>query len=212
MQYRCRATSLGDPGRTRFSGASCNVLKGELSTRPRRQDTAGPSGTVQRWLHALDPDDVVKFNSLDPDGFDRIDLPGGTFRIPKGPDRLQAALMEAFPADCAANGALRDPPANRGGAGRVRDRPKETRASSVREALRGRRDLQYRPCPNVRDDRRRADAALRAILVLLHDLWLFRLSGGSGQTTTGPARRDCDAPDAVGARRTTRVTRPARSS
>jgi phytoene dehydrogenase-like protein len=59
----------------------------------------GPRGVVQQWLHALDLDGVVTFNSLDPEGFDRIDLPGGTFRMPKGPDRLQAALIEAFPAD-----------------------------------------------------------------------------------------------------------------
>ena len=62
----------------------------------------GPGGVVQQWLHALQLDEVVTFNSLDPDGFDRIDLPGGTFRIPMGPQRLQAALVEAFPADRAA--------------------------------------------------------------------------------------------------------------
>ena len=59
-------------------------------------------GVVQRWLKALDLDEVVKFNSLDPAGFDRIDLPGGSFRIPMGPDRLEAALAEAFPEDRAA--------------------------------------------------------------------------------------------------------------
>ena len=59
----------------------------------------GPGGGVQRWLHALELDEVVTFNALDPDGFDRIDLPGGSFRIPKDPHRLEAALGEAFPAD-----------------------------------------------------------------------------------------------------------------
>ncbi len=62
----------------------------------------GSGGVVQRWLHALELDGIVEFNSLDPEGFDRIDLPGGNFRMPKGPDRLQAALIEAFPADVAA--------------------------------------------------------------------------------------------------------------
>jgi len=62
----------------------------------------GPGGHVQRWLHALGLGDIVTFNSLDPDGFDRIDLPGATFRIPKDPHRLEAALCEAFPTDRAA--------------------------------------------------------------------------------------------------------------
>ena len=59
----------------------------------------GPGGVVQRWLNALELDEIVQFNSLDPEGFDRIDVPGVSFRIPKGPDRLEAALAEAFPAD-----------------------------------------------------------------------------------------------------------------
>jgi phytoene dehydrogenase-like protein len=62
----------------------------------------GPGGVVQRWLQALELDEIVTFNSLDPDGYDRIDLPGGNFRIPRGPERLLAALCEAFPADRAA--------------------------------------------------------------------------------------------------------------
>jgi all-trans-retinol 13,14-reductase len=62
----------------------------------------GTGGVVQRWLKALELDEVVCFNSLDPEGFDRIDLPGGSFRIPRGPDRFEAALAEAFPADRAA--------------------------------------------------------------------------------------------------------------
>jgi phytoene dehydrogenase-like protein len=59
----------------------------------------GPGGVVERWLHELELDEVVKFNSLDPEGFDRIDLPGCSFRIPIGPNRLEAALIAAFPAD-----------------------------------------------------------------------------------------------------------------
>jgi phytoene dehydrogenase-like protein len=59
----------------------------------------GTGGVVNRWLNALGLDDVVKFNAFDPEGFDRVDLPGGNFRIPMGPDRLVAALSAAFPAD-----------------------------------------------------------------------------------------------------------------
>lgn len=62
----------------------------------------GPGGTVQRWLQALELDAVVAFNPLDPDGYDRIHLPGGSFRFPTDPHRLEAALAEAFPADRAA--------------------------------------------------------------------------------------------------------------
>jgi phytoene dehydrogenase-like protein len=59
----------------------------------------GPGGTVQRWLAALGLDETVGFNALDPDGYDRIDLPGGSFRFPTGARRLEAALVQAFPAD-----------------------------------------------------------------------------------------------------------------
>jgi len=59
----------------------------------------GPGGTVQRWLQALGLDEVVTFNALDPDGYDRIDLPGASFRIPTDPHRLEAALVQAFPED-----------------------------------------------------------------------------------------------------------------
>jgi len=66
----------------------------------------GVDGVVQRWLRALRLDDVVKFNALDPVGFDRIDLPGGSFRIPMGPRRFEQALGAAFPDDLIAIGKL----------------------------------------------------------------------------------------------------------
>ena len=62
----------------------------------------GPGGTVQRWLAALGLDQTVGFNALDPDGYDRIDLPGGRFRIPTDLRRFESALVQAFPADRAA--------------------------------------------------------------------------------------------------------------
>lgn len=58
-----------------------------------------PGGTVHRWLQDLGLDGIVTFNPLDPDGYDRIDLPGGSFRIPRDPRRYEAALREAFPED-----------------------------------------------------------------------------------------------------------------
>jgi phytoene dehydrogenase-like protein len=59
----------------------------------------GPGGTVRRWLQALNLDSVVAFNSLDPDGYDRIDLPDFSFRIPNDPHRLETDLVQAFPGD-----------------------------------------------------------------------------------------------------------------
>ena len=59
----------------------------------------GPGGTVQRWLQALELDSVVTFNPLDPDGYDRIDLPDFRFRIPTDLHRFEADLLQAFPAD-----------------------------------------------------------------------------------------------------------------
>lgn len=59
----------------------------------------GTGGTVQRWLQALELDSVVTFNALDPDGYDRIDLPSFSFRIPNDPHRFEKDLLQAFPAD-----------------------------------------------------------------------------------------------------------------
>ncbi len=59
----------------------------------------GPGGTVQRWLQALELDSVVTFNALDHDGYDRIDLPGFSFRIPNDPRRFETDLLQAFPGD-----------------------------------------------------------------------------------------------------------------
>lgn len=59
----------------------------------------GPGGTVQRWLKALELDTVVTFNAFDPDGYDRIDLPDFSFRIPNDPRRYEANLLQAFPED-----------------------------------------------------------------------------------------------------------------
>jgi all-trans-retinol 13,14-reductase len=57
----------------------------------------GPGGVVQRWLRALGLQDVVEFNAFDPDGYDRIELPGFSFRIPNDASRMESALIRAFP-------------------------------------------------------------------------------------------------------------------
>ena len=41
----------------------------------------------------------MTFNPLDPDGYDRIDLPDVRFRIPTDLHRFEADLLQAFPAD-----------------------------------------------------------------------------------------------------------------
>lgn len=57
----------------------------------------GPGGVVHEWLTALDLQDEVEFNSLDEDGYDRIDIPGLSFRIPHDAHRLQDSLRRTFP-------------------------------------------------------------------------------------------------------------------
>lgn len=57
----------------------------------------GPGGVVHDWLTALDLREEVEFNEMDPDGYDRIELPGLSFRIPHDAHRLQEALGQVFP-------------------------------------------------------------------------------------------------------------------
>ncbi len=57
----------------------------------------GPGGVVHEWLTALDLHDEVQFNSLDDDGYDRIDIPGLSFRFPHDAHRLQDRLRQTFP-------------------------------------------------------------------------------------------------------------------
>jgi all-trans-retinol 13,14-reductase len=59
----------------------------------------GEGGLVQKWLRAIDLQQTVEFNAFDEDGYDRIELPGFSFRIPHDAKRLEAALIAAFPAD-----------------------------------------------------------------------------------------------------------------
>lgn len=57
----------------------------------------GPGGAVHDWLVALELQDVVRFNALDPEGYDRIVFPDLRFRIPNDPHRLQEELKRTFP-------------------------------------------------------------------------------------------------------------------
>lgn len=57
----------------------------------------GPGGVVHGWLDRLGLLDEIEFNSLDPDGYDRIEFPGRSFRIPHDAHRYQTELTDAFP-------------------------------------------------------------------------------------------------------------------
>ncbi len=59
----------------------------------------GPGGVVHDWLVALGLERDVEFNPLDPDGYDRIELPGFRFSFPHDARRLEAALKQAFPGE-----------------------------------------------------------------------------------------------------------------
>lgn len=66
----------------------------------------GPGGVVDRWLTALDLQDPIEFNAFDPDGYDRIELPGFGMRIPCDPRRFQQSLVRAFPDEAEKIGQL----------------------------------------------------------------------------------------------------------
>jgi all-trans-retinol 13,14-reductase len=59
----------------------------------------GEGGLVSSWLRDIGLHEAVQFNAFDDDGYDRIELPGFSFRIPHDAARFEAALIAAFPAD-----------------------------------------------------------------------------------------------------------------
>jgi all-trans-retinol 13,14-reductase len=67
-----------------------------------------PGGAVHRWLAALDLLDEVTFESLDPQGYDRIEFPDLRFRIPLGAERLREELKKTFPDEAGAIDAVFD--------------------------------------------------------------------------------------------------------
>ena len=56
-------------------------------------------GTFARYLRFLGVYDKLKFHFLDPDGFDVLQFPDLTFRIPNGWSNLVARLNETFPGE-----------------------------------------------------------------------------------------------------------------
>ncbi len=85
--------------RDRAGGCGQSFRLGDYSFCAEMQYLMGcdSGGVVHNWLRSLELDQEVRFNALDPDGYDRIDLPGFSFRIPNGVDRLEEALCAAFP-------------------------------------------------------------------------------------------------------------------
>ncbi|WP_406641782.1 phytoene desaturase family protein [Amycolatopsis sp. WGS_07] len=61
----------------------------------------GPGGLLPSLLAGLGVGDRVRFRRLDPDGFDRIVLPGLRFEVPEGWSRYGDRLLETFPAEAA---------------------------------------------------------------------------------------------------------------
>ncbi len=59
----------------------------------------GPDGMVTSILRGLGLEDRVRFTEFNPDGFDRIVVPGATLDVPTGWTRYLARLQEALPAE-----------------------------------------------------------------------------------------------------------------
>lgn len=78
-------------------GRSFNLGAFSFSAEMQYLMGCGPDGVVSEWLRALDLQEEVTFNEMDRDGYDRIELPGFSFRIPHDPLELQKALRRAFP-------------------------------------------------------------------------------------------------------------------
>lgn len=64
----------------------------------------GPGETVDRFLDAVGLRGAVAFGRYDPDGFDRMRMPGHALDVPSDPERLIQRLADGFPAHA---GALR---------------------------------------------------------------------------------------------------------
>ncbi len=59
----------------------------------------GPGGLLPSVLGSLGVGDRVRWRPLDPDGFDTLEFPDLTFRVPAGWDEYRDRLVEAFPDD-----------------------------------------------------------------------------------------------------------------
>jgi phytoene dehydrogenase-like protein len=68
----------------------------------------GPDGVITRTLNGLGLAERVIFSPLDPDGYSTLHFPDLSFRIPFGWDRYRARLVETFPDERQALGAVLD--------------------------------------------------------------------------------------------------------
>lgn len=59
----------------------------------------GDREAVDRLLSEAGLEGDVEFRELDPDGFDRIEVPGAQFAVPRGIDRFERRLLSAFPGE-----------------------------------------------------------------------------------------------------------------
>lgn len=57
----------------------------------------GPGGAIPRVLRGVGLDGKIQFLEMDPDGFDTLQFPNFTFRVPRGWDRYLQRLIDAFP-------------------------------------------------------------------------------------------------------------------
>ncbi len=68
----------------------------------------GPEGSITRILRGVGCAERVRFRPLDADGFTTLVFPDLTFRVPAGWDHYRARLLQTFPGEAAALGAVVD--------------------------------------------------------------------------------------------------------
>ena len=68
----------------------------------------GPDGLITRMLNGLGLAERIVFRPLDPDGYSTLYFPDLTFRVPASWDRYRARLLETFPDETEALGAVVD--------------------------------------------------------------------------------------------------------
>ncbi len=103
------ASMLADAGhrvavleaRSVAGGCGQTVRVGDFSFSAEMQYLmgCGEGGVVHRWLDGLGIAQDIAFQSLDRDGYDRIDLGDFRFRVPCGESALEQRLLETFPGD-----------------------------------------------------------------------------------------------------------------
>ncbi|MFF2087436.1 phytoene desaturase family protein [Nocardia sp. NPDC058176] len=64
-------------------------------------DCGRPEGNIPTILRGVGVDKHVEFREIDPDGFDVLDFPSVTFKVPRGWDEYRDRLLETFPDDAA---------------------------------------------------------------------------------------------------------------